>query len=172
MALPPERVDRLVAGMGCHTNGSLDLHMRNAMFGHISLNVFGPRDAEMNPQVFEFIRHSTDLYKSFIRPILPTSKIYHHTPDTKEALRNGLAVLELASEDMTKGVLGVFTLCCNGGEPVVVHPKGLDISKNYRVFFDNTRTTTVVSGYELINNGIRVSVPSSLSSELITFEAE
>ncbi|MBE6599233.1 MAG: alpha-galactosidase [Ruminococcaceae bacterium] len=172
MALPPERVDRLVAGMGCHTYASLDLHMRNAMFGHISLNVFGPRDAEMNPQVFEFIRHSTDLYKNFIRPIIPTSKIYHHTPDCKEALRLGRAVLELASEDMTKGILGVFTLCCHVEEPITVYPKGLDVSKNYRVFFDNTRTSAIVSGYELMNSGIRISIPSSLSSELITFEAE
>ena len=172
MALPPERVDRLVAGMGCHTYASLDLHMRNAMFGHISLNVFGPRDAEMNPQVFEFIRHSTDLYKSFIRPILPKSMIYHHTPDTKEAIKNGLAVIELVSDDMTKGVLGVFTLACNAGNPVTVHPKGLDAGKNYRVYFDNTRTSALVSGYELMNSGIRIAIPSSLSSELITFEAE
>ena len=83
-----------------------------------------------------------------------------------------MAVLELASEDQTKGVLGIFTLCCTDGQPIVVHPKGLDISKTYRVFFDNTRTSTVVGGYELINNGIRVAIPSSLSSELITFEAE
>lgn len=172
MALPPERVDRLVAGMGCHTYASLDLHMRNAMFGHISLNVFGPKAADMNPQVFEFIKHSTDLYKSFIRPFLPTSKIYHHTPDSKQAQKNGCAVLELASDDSTKGVIGVFTLCCNNGEPVTVYPRGLDISRNYRVYFDNARTSTTVSGYELINRGIRVSVPTSLSSELITFEAE
>ena len=81
-------------------------------------------------------------------------------------------MLELASDDMTKGVLGVFTLACNAGEPVTVHPKGLDVSKNYRVYFDNTRTSSVVSGYELMNSGIRVNIPSSLSSELITFNVE
>jgi len=79
--------------------------------------------------------------------------------------------MELASADMTKGVLGVFTLACNSGESVTVHPKGLDISKNYRVYFDNTRTSAIVSGYELMNSGIRIAIPSSLSSELITFEA-
>ena len=61
--------------MGSHVYASLDFQMRNAMFGHISLNVFGPKDAEMNGQVFEFIRHSTDLYKNFIRRICPTQNL-------------------------------------------------------------------------------------------------
>lgn len=171
MALPPERVDRLVAGMGCHEAASIDFHMRNAMFGHISLNVFGPRDAEMNPQVFEFIRHSTDLYKNFIRTFLPNSKIYHHTPDSKEAQKNGYTVLELTSDDAKKGMLGLFTLTGFSRTPVTLFPKGLDESLTYKVGFDNSRTHTIVSGFDLKQHGIRIVVPSSLSSELITFES-
>lgn len=172
MALPPERVDRLVAGMGCHAFASLDFQMRNAMFGHISLNVFGPRDAEMNPQVFGFIRHSVDLYKTFIRPYLPDAKIYHHTPDTRDIQKNGYAVLETAAPDSSRDTVGVFTMPGYDGRTITVYPRGLSASLDYKVCFDNTRSETTISGFELINGGLRVSIPSAFSSELITFEAQ
>ena len=103
MALPPERVDRLFAGMGCHSFGSFDLHMRNTMLTHMSLNVISPAAAQMNTQQLAFVRHSTDVYKNFIRKFLPRSKVYHHTPDTLCAEKCGFIALEVAAEDKSKG---------------------------------------------------------------------
>ncbi len=170
MVIPPERVDRLVAGMGCHKRASLDFHMRNAMFGHMTLNVFGPKTAAMNPDVFEFIRHSTDLYKRFLRPYLPQALMYHHTPDTKEAIRSGFTVLEAAAPDASRSCIGVFTLTAPQGESLTVRPRGLSAAKRYRVCFDNSRTCCEMSGIELMNVGLTVRIPSALSSELLTFE--
>ena len=68
MALPPERVDRLFAGMGGHAFGSLDAQMRNTMLTHMTLNVIAPADAEPNEAQMAFVKHSVALYKSFIRP--------------------------------------------------------------------------------------------------------
>ena len=171
MALPPDRVDRLVAGMGGHEIGSLAFQMRNAMFGHISINVFAPKDAAMNDEVFEFIKHSTDLYKNFIRPFIASAKIFHHTPDTNEIKRNGIVILELASEDQSRGVLGVFTLPGFGGQVINVRPRGLDISKNYRVTFDNSRRSVVIDGFRLVNDGLNIRQNGAFQSELVTFKA-
>ena len=129
MALPPESVDRLVAGIGCHTIGSLDFHMRNAMLTHFSLNVFGQSDCEMNPEVIGFIRHSVDLYKSFIRPFLPQCNVYHHTPDTKDILKNGFLIIEDGAKDKTCGVIGIFSMTDTKSDVIKVYPKGINFRK-------------------------------------------
>ena len=169
MLLPPERVDRLVAGMGCHTVGSLAFHMRNAMLTHMTLNCFGQKDCEMNSDIFGFVRRSTDLYKSFIAPMLPGCLVFHHTPDTNEALGKGLAVIEDASPDGSKGVIGVFTLPGFDGDRPTVFPKGISAGKRYEVTFDNTGETVTLSGYEMSRDGIRAALSASLDSELILY---
>ena len=70
VALPPERVDRLFAGMGSHVQGELYAHIRNTMLTHMTLNVIAPPMLEPNRESMDFIKHSTDIYKSFIRPFL------------------------------------------------------------------------------------------------------
>ena len=171
MALPPERVDRLFAGMGCHSFGSFDLQMRNTMLTHMSLNVVAPAAAEINPLQLDFVKHSTDIYKNFIRPMLPMSCVCHHTPDSSEALQKGFTALEIYSPDKTKGAAAVFSLPGCKPTDINIKLKGVSFDKKYNVTLDNDRSTFVVSGYELNSHGINVRINSSLSSELILFEA-
>ena len=169
MALPPERVDRLFAGMGCHTTGSFDAHLRNTMLGHISLNVISPANALINEKQMAFVRHSTDIYKNFIRPFLSESKVYHHTPELN---KSDYSVLEIASPDKTKGAVTVITLCNSKEDFITVKPKGLDVSKEYTVTLDNDNQTFNISGAELKQKGISVNIKASLSSELILYQAK
>ncbi len=170
MALPPERVDRLVAGMECHTFGSFDLHVRNAMLGHMTLNVIAPAMRTPNPIQMEFLQHSVALYKDFIRPILPTSKIFYHTPESASDADGTLSILEIASPDGTKGAMTVTTLV-NAEADLLIRPKGINAGRTYEVTMDNARTSFVVSGYELLTRGVRVAIPSALSSELVLYRA-
>lgn len=170
MALPPERVDRLFAGMGCHENGSLDFHMRNCMLGHMSLNVVSPKTARINPVQMDFIRHSVDLYKNFIRKFLPDSKVYHHTPETAKTLENGYSVLEISSADGSKGAIAVFTMSASVNDKLNIVPKGINAGVEYKITLDNSGATFVLNGYEIISKGIDVYIPSSLSSELVLYE--
>ncbi len=169
MALPPEKVDRLFAGMGCHDQGSLDLHMRNTMLGHMSLNTVAPLGKEANPIQLEFIRHSVDIYKNFIRKFLPESRTYHHTPDTDEARRQGYVCLEIASDDKTKGAVAAFTLTKPEADRYTVFLKGINAGKTYLVTLDNSGDEFEVSGRQLITHGLSVTIPSALSSELILY---
>lgn len=166
MALPPERVDRLFAGMGCHTYGSLDLQMRNCMLGHISLNVISPADAEINSEQMEFVKHSIDIYKNFIRPFLAESRIYHHTPDVNT---DDFSALEITSHDSSRGAITVFSLAETSGE-IRIKSKGADQSKQYRITLDNDGSSFTVSGRELKQNGIVADIPAAMSSELILYE--
>lgn len=170
MALPPERVDRLFAGMGCHEHGTIDLQMRNAMLTHMSLNVIAPVSTLQNPVQAEFVRHSVAVYKSFIRPFLPESKIYHHTPEAG-LLKDDFYVLEISSPDCRKGAIAVFTLPGAGSQRLDVIPKGINAGMSYKITLDNSGASYIVRGNELLSAGIAASIPSSMSSELILYEA-
>lgn len=171
MALPPERVDRLFAGMNCHPFGSLDLQMRNTMLGHMTLNVISQPDALLNSQQLAFVRHSVDIYKNFIRKFLPGCKVFHHTPESDLCQKNATVAMEIAAPDGSRGAAAVFALTCAKQEPIRFFPRGLDASKTYRVTLDNSGAVATVSGYALQNDGILLRIPASLSSELLLFEA-
>ena len=170
MALPPERVDRLFAGMGCHEHGTLDMQMRNTMLTHMSLNVIAPAKTQENPVQTEFVRHSVDIYKKFIRPFLPNAKIYHHTPESG-LLKDDFYILEIASSDLKKGAIAVFSLPESTKQRIAVIPKGINAGKNYKITLDNSGAEYFAKGNELLMNGIPISIPSSMSSELILFES-
>ncbi|MBO4299898.1 MAG: alpha-galactosidase [Clostridia bacterium] len=171
MALPPERVDRLFAGMGCHTAGSLAFHMRNAMLGHVSLNVIAPKDAVPAGPAMDFVRRSVALYKSFIRPFLPDAKVYHHTPETEACRRSGFCAIEIAAQDGTRGAVGAFTLAMAGSGEHVVYPKGIDPAKRYRITYDNSGSTVEMSGACMARDGLRLALPGAITSELVLYEA-
>lgn len=168
IALPPEKVDRLFAGMGCHEFGSVESHMRNTMFGHMSLNVISPAMLEANPEVLEFVKHSTAIYKTFIRPFLSRSKIYHHTPVVGFDKETSTVVLEIADNDNSKGAVGIFTLGSDIS-PSTIKFKGVSTEKEYIVYLDNSRSSFKMSGAELKLKGITVDIPSAMSSELILY---
>lgn len=170
LALPPERVDRLFAGMGCHEHGSLDFHIRNTMLTHMTLNVIAPAGAQINRVQADFVRRSVDIYKNFIRDFLPESKIYHHTPEASHKPEDG-CILEIASPDCRKGAIGIFTLSDEKTDFTVI-PEGINAGMNYKITLDNRGAEFTVSGYELMTKGIKIKIPSALSSELILFEAK
>ncbi len=171
MALPPERVDRLFAGMGCHESGSFDLHMRNTMLTHLTLNTIAPATAELNPIQMEFVKHCIDIYKNFIRKFLPVAKVYHHTPETKEMYEKGHCALEITAPDEKQGAIGIFTMPQAKNDKFTIIPRGINEGLTYKVTLDNSSASFNISGYALKTKGIPVSIPSSVSSELVLYEA-
>lgn len=170
VALPPERVDRLFAGMNSHKFGSIDLQMRNTMLTHMSINVISPVTAPMNEVQLDFVKHSVQLYKDFIRPFLYKAKTFHHTPDVAETFTEGFSALEVASPDGERGALAAFNL--GGANETVrkIRLKGADASKQYEVTLDNNNEKFVISGRELKYEGINIYIPASLSSELVLYK--
>ncbi len=173
MVLPPERIDRLVSGMNGHLRASLDFTVRSTLFGKPSTNTYNPLGSGMNAEELAFVKREFDLYKSFIRPYLTDGYIYHHTPELYEMHPKGRAILERSSADGTKGIIGVFNLADvrPGDDAAIVYPRGLDAGKTYEVTFDNSQTTATVGGFTLVNDGVRVRLAASLTSELIIYRA-
>jgi alpha-galactosidase len=171
MALPPEYINRVISGQNCHTMASLAFQMRQLLFITPTFGAFNPTGSLKNPRQIEFIKRNIELYKSFIRPFLPNSRIFHHTPEFGYIEPQGFGVLELDSAEGDRGILGIFQLSNPSSDSIVIKLRGIDISKNYTVTFDNHGESCMISGYQLVNDGITVYLKGALTSELVYFKA-
>jgi alpha-galactosidase len=170
MALPPEYVDRLIAGQSGHTTASLLFQLRQLLFVRPTIGSFNPVGTVENPVQKDLVRHAVGLYKDFIRPFLPESRIFHHTPVVESNEPKGWGILELASKDSSRGMLGVFQLASPVQQETVVRLRGASASSRYKVTWDTSGASAVVDGFTLVNEGLRVRLEGALTSELILYE--
>ncbi|MAE63544.1 MAG: hypothetical protein CMJ18_04670 [Phycisphaeraceae bacterium] len=173
LALPPERVDRLT-GMGqeCYRTADIDFQARLSIFVHPTVSCQHPIGTRPNPVQRARVRHALNIYKQFVRPIHRTSRIYHHTPVVDGLDPAGWGALELASADRRKAMVGLFRLADPADDEFLLRARGLDISKQYDVTFDNAEEKCVLDGYVLARQGIPIHLRSSLTSELLLIEAK
>ena len=171
MALPPEKVDRLVSGMDCHTRADLDFQLRVTLFGRPTTNDYNPIGSAANPGQLARVRHAFELYKGFIRPLGRDALIFHHTPVLGGVQPGGICVLERAAYDRTRAVIGAFRLSGGAPDEAVVQPRGLSSALSYRVTLDNSGDQFEVSGRELTQSGLRIRLTHALTSELVLLEA-
>lgn len=177
MALPPECVDRLASGMTSHTKASLDFQLRQTLFGKPTTNSYNAVGSDFNETMLDFVKHCYDIYKDFVRPYSADSMMYHHTPECFGVDPSGVGIIERASADRDRSLIGVFALAnASGRDEVIVRPRGISPSGWYKVVLDNEQLkdaeyeAPIVGGYELVQNGISVRLGGSLTSELIILE--
>jgi alpha-galactosidase len=171
MALPPEYVARLVGGQSGFTTADFDFQSRLLLFGPPNLSFLYPLGAQPNPVMMQRAKHWVDLYKNFVCPFVSSSRIYHHTPEVSGLDPHGWGVLELDSSDGTRGFCGLFQLSAPTQPEYLLRLRGLDVSRRYRVTFDNSGQTCEVDGLTLMKQGITVRLEGGLTSELLLFEA-
>ncbi len=80
-------------------------------------------------------------------------------------------MLELASNDRTRDMCGLFQLSSPTIPEYRLRPRGLDISRRYRVTFDNRGESVMVDGFTLVEQGLLVRLETALTSDLLIFEA-
>ncbi len=112
------------------------------------------------------MKHCTDIYKSFIRPFLYKSKVYHHTPEEDK----GVCILEIASPKKDKSAIDIFALSDIENDFTVVTPKGIDSGKKYKITLDNSGEAFEIYGYELKSKGLKLQIKGSMYSELVLIE--
>jgi hypothetical protein len=127
---------------------------------------------EMKPAIREKCLRYAGIYKQFIRPILPTCKVYHHAPvNATSSVESGQwFAMEFASPDRAKAWALVVRFPKAGYE-YLLKPKGLDEHKQYNVTFDNSGKTEVLKGSDLMRDGLTVRLDAGRASELLLFEA-
>ena len=170
MALPPEFIDRLIAGQSGHVAGDIDFQARQLLFARPTLGHFHPAGSQPNVLQMERVRHMVQIYKEFVRPFGRDSRIFHHSPELPGTDPTGWGVLELSAADKTRGIVGIFQLGNPSSPERVVKLRGVDASKKYRITWDNSATVTEIGGYALMQQGIVVRLEAALTSELLLWE--
>lgn len=170
MALPPEYVDRLLAGQSGHVTADIDFQARLLLFARPTIGQLYPNGAAPNPAQLSRVRHMVDLYKSFVRPLLHPGQIYHHTPTVPAPEPQGWGVLELASRERTHAIAGLFRLSASCEPEYLLRMRGLDVSRRYRVTWDNTGHACELDGFTLTNEGVVVRLEGPLTSQLLLVE--
>lgn len=167
IALPPERLNRFY----CFTfTGDFDFQMRAALFSHLAVTDFAPSKEAIIPEKFERIKSYIKLYKDFVRPMLATCRVYHHTPELPGNDPYGFCVLEYVSDDASRGYAGIFRLLDDGENTYHFKSRGLDPSARYKVTFCNSGGAVEISGTDLRLKGLEFSFENVLTSELLLFE--
>ncbi len=170
MALPPEYVDRLIGGQSAYLAGDFDFQSRLLLFVRPSVAFSKPMGSEWNPHMLARMRRWIGLYKDFVRPIMRTGRIFHHTPEVRDPEPQGWGVLELASRSGDQGICGLFQLAAPCEPEYVLRLRGVDASRRYRVTFDNTGQCCEIDGWTLARQGIAIRLEGALTSELVVYE--
>ena len=129
---------------------------------------------QIAPQIRERYTHYTQLYKKFIRPMLPTMKVYHHPPVNAEGgvESSDWFAMEFMSPDRQKGWVVVIRLSDDASRSYLLKPSGLDPGERYRITFDSKGETETRSGKVITQEGIQVEPAKSTYSELLLFETQ
>jgi alpha-galactosidase len=173
MSLPPEVCSRafaLVGGPGASA-GDLETQLRVPLFGHPCYSRTAPLWADSNPAATELITHHIQMYKDFIRPMLSTCRVFHHTPLLPMAEYNPWCVLEYVAGDASRAFAGLFRLNPVGSNTFQFRPRGLSLAHRYRVTLENSGAIVERTGHDLARNGFAVRLARPLTSELILMEA-
>ena len=170
MAIPPEMCSRIFGTHHWHQGlrGDIDFQLRVPLFGHYCISGFTPSPKDTGRAARDRIVHYVDLYKSFVRPMLPTCRVFHHTPALEG---EEWCVLEYAAPDASRAMAGIFRIAGTGSNEYHFWPRGLAPETSYRVTFDNTGTVGQIKGQELIREGLFIQLDSPLTSELLLFES-
>jgi alpha-galactosidase len=170
LALPPELCMTL---LGAISDGvaDLDFMTRIGLFGRMCVSGVFPTMGERQMAARARWQHTIDLYKSFMRPMLSTARLYHHTPVQHHTTHGDWVVLEAVAADRSRGYAGVFRLPEAVGSGYCLRPRGLDFAKSYRITYDSAGATWEMPGHALLNGGLHVPVAATNTSELVLFEA-
>ena len=154
MCLPPE----ILTALRLWNHVDPDYHLMLAMFTRPSLPI--------TEKTGKFMKY----YREFARPFLPTCRLFHHTPAFRSFDATGVGVLEAASDDRTRDMLGLFCNFDPGQTDCTVKLKGINASFDYKITDYRTEETFTVSGYDLKYRGINVPLRGALTAELLMME--
>ena len=177
LSIPPEVFAIAIGADGGGGTGHaehLDTYLRVTYATSTPWVFFGmvaPSVAELTQSRKERFLHYSRLYKQFIRPMLPTCKVYHHEPVNMRGgvESSGWFAMEFAAPDRTTGWGLLIRIGPTDADTYVFKPRGIDRGQTYRVTFDSTGETATVSGLVLARDGLPVRFETMAASELVLF---
>jgi len=139
-------------GLDSYTTGSY-------MFG--GNWVLMDRLADLAPDQLGFLSQQIGVYKAH-RADIAAGKVYHILPPAA----NGTDAIQ-SYNPATDNALAVISRAQADGSSFLFHPMGLDADRQYIVWFANDPTVYWQTGSQLMQNGVRVQLPTPFSSDIV-----
>jgi alpha-galactosidase len=165
-ALPPSMCECYIENHPGTNLANFKYMLRSGMMGWCTIML---DMSKWNAEQRAAAKRQFELYKTQLRPLIAHGNLYHvsRRPDGIEW--DGI---EYVSPELDKGVLFAF----RGTKDAFLHDfklKGLAAEKQYELTFeDGTGKPITMSGQELMQRGIGVSLPGPESSELVFFKSK
>ena len=130
-------------------------------------------ESDITPEIRKKFLHYSGIYREFIRPVLPESKVYHHAPvNATGGVESGdWFAMEFASPDRRRDWAVVIHLSRQRRQEYLLRPRGLDPEKQYTITFDATGANETRSGAAILRNGLRIRPGDDTASELLLITA-
>jgi alpha-galactosidase len=138
----------------------------------VFVGAVAPSVEEMNPERRDkFLRYG-NMYKDFIRPLLPDCRVYHHAPINAQRGVTGSSwfAMEYGAPDRSKGWAMVCRMKTGESLAYKLIPKGLSPDKKYKVTIDSLHASFPIEGIKLMQEGLTFPIEECGSSELVLFE--
>ncbi|MDP6060300.1 MAG: GH36 C-terminal domain-containing protein, partial [Pirellulaceae bacterium] len=156
--------------------GPLDTYLRSTFTLSTPMIAFGPapRAEDLNQHSRERFGHYARIYKKFIRPLLPTCRMYHHAPVTSRGGvgASGWFAVEFAAPDRSQGWATIVRIGPSDRDTYRLVPRGLHRDRTYQVTFDSTGEQATIDGLRLAQEGLDIRLEAAMSSELLLFDAQ
>lgn len=149
--------------------GDLLFQLHSVLASRFILRGIAPTEELRNDELQQQIKRILTLYKAQLRPVLRSNcLIYHHTLPTDGILSpKAWLAYELSNPQKTSGYALIFRLGNAETPNFTLKPQKISMKKTYRVTLDRANNEVDISGYQLHENGITVSLDQHFSSELI-----
>jgi alpha-galactosidase len=170
LALAPEVLARpMGVTMNGHLGGDLEMQLwMNMMVGNPCICGVWPTQDDENPVVLERLRRAIAFFKAHVRPMIATCRVYHHTPEIIGQHPQGWCVLEFATPDASKAIVGAFRLAGEGERERAVRFRGLSQAAQYRVWVGSSDEAVTRAGYQLAEQGVLVALPHAMTGTLLS----
>ena len=170
--LPPEAIAYYHNHINfAHQLADIETHLRVTLFAIPIFVGFGAQNADRGSVYFQKTREYIALAKGFCRPVMEAGAVvYHHTPYIGMVQPASFCVLEYGAKDKSRGWCGVFKLD-DGRDTYNLRLSGIDEGKTYEVTRKNTGGVFQITGHELANNGLNITLENINTSELILYRA-
>ena len=164
--LPPAMLETYVQKWPTANLDNFRYVLRSGMMGWFTLML---DTTAWNSEEHSAARDAIALYKSNLRPFIRNADLYHVSPRPDGVHWDGIEYFDSTHD---KGVLFAFHGSATDEPKHTYVLRGLHLEKMYHVTFqDHSSPDRTVSGSELREQGLQVSLPSANSSELVFFEA-
>lgn len=172
MCLPPETLMfEYGAAQSESRYGSADAQIQMTIQGIPRVSGIAIGNESENPAYLKTLKRYIELYKSFIRPIQSSVKLYHHTQTIAGFNGMGFYVKEAMLPDGSRGYVNLVRLQGENEDTYLLKLRGLDASRRYKLTCLTENKTITADGYTLTAVGMPIRLDNALCSEMILIES-